>query len=180
MEAQTLGTPGSERNYFNFTLFEFSEDATLVQPFDAMPVRHIDPDDYRLQPNGSMTNITSVLEAVRDRVKAVIETIRQHPNRKDHPLPLVILVTDGCHNSGPPPEAVAEEIKSMEVDGDHVTLAVAGVTVGNSDLDEPMMHRIASDGCYMRVEDVNKLRQFLAVVGSSSGGPHREIQDLRG
>ena len=67
----------------------------------------------------------------------------------------------------------------MNVDGEPVTIAVAGVAVGDSDLDEPMMHRIASPGCYMRVEEVSRLREFLAVIGSSTGNIHEKVDEVR-
>ena len=170
MEAQLLGAPGLERAYFRYTIFEFDETARLVQPFDNIPVREIDPACYELNPTGGMTSISSVLQPIRDRLQQLMEELQVHPERDRHPLPLVVLLTDGCHNtdSDVSPESIADEIKAMNLDGDPVVIAVAGVAVGSSDLDESLMQRIASPGCYLRIEEVSRLREFLAVVGSTS------------
>ena len=50
------------------------------------------------------------------------------PNAAEHPLPLVLLFSDGEHNVGSGPELVAAEIKGLNLDGEPVVIAVAGVS----------------------------------------------------
>src|SRR5208283_4940130 len=95
------------------------------------------------------------------------QALQQHPERGEHPLPLVLLFSDGEHNVGSGPQAVAAEIKSLNLDGEPVVIAVAGVSVGSEHPDEKTLRAIASPECYVDIDNTQLLAAFIASVGSS-------------
>ena len=88
-------------------------------------------------------------------------------------MPLVLLFSDGHHNAGGNPEEVAQRIKSLNIDGDPVIIACAGVDTDGSDQpDERLLQAIASPECYVRVRNTRMLSDF-----SCRGGKLRVLED---
>ena len=78
-----------------------------------------------------------------------------------------MLYSDGEHNVGPGPQAVAAQIKDLKLDGQPVVIVCAGVAVGDGRPDEATLREIASPECYLPVTASEMLARFLAEVGSS-------------
>ena len=178
-ECQSKGPRGPERSYFQLVLIQFGCRAELV--YDAMPVRQIDADTIEVRGNGGGTNITEALELTYQGLAPYMRNLQSHPERAEHPLPLVLLFSDG-HNGHGKPEPVADKIKALSLDGQHVTVVCAGIaTEASDDPDERLLKSIASHPeCYLRIETVEMLSVFLAEVGSSGISSPREFTEIAG
>jgi uncharacterized protein YegL len=176
MECQSKG-PGGDRAYFLFKLIRFDDVATL--DMDMIPVREIDPDEIVLEGSGGRTNITQALEILFAGLERYVHGLQQHPERDEHPLPLVLLFSDGHHNVGPGPEEIAQRVKSLNLDGDPVLVATAGVSIGGGDeLDEAMLRNIATDNLYVPVRNADVLVEFISAVGSSGASSSDELRKI--
>lgn len=175
MECQSRGPGGPERSYFKLLLIRFSDEAVIDPLCDMTPVRMIDPDQIEIDGRGGETDITGALELALIRLRLYMQGLQRHPERAEHPLPLVLLFSDGQHNLGSGPQPVANEIKSLCLDGDPVVIAVAGVSVGHSQPDEKMLREIASPGCYVHITNAQALTAFISSVGSSGVSHAREV-----
>ena len=168
MECQAKGPPGP-RSYFSFTLIRFDEEI-LLEHYE-VPVRDIDPDSIHFEGGGGMTNITEALETLYTTLTDYMEGLQQHEESSDHPLPLVILFSDGYQNIGEPSSAIeaAEKIKALNLDGDHVMVVTAGVSIGGDRPDEETLRAIAGrPNWYQHIDNVTALSEFIAKVGSST------------
>ncbi len=177
MECQSRGPDGPDRSYFRFLLIRFDHEATLDLLCAMTPVRMIDPDQISIDGRGGKTDITAALELTLMRLKPYMHSLQQHAERSEHPLPLVILFSDGEHNVGSGPRPVAEEIKRLNLDGEPVVIAVAGVSVGGERPDETTLRKIASPECYVHIDNAQLLTSFIASVGSS--GASRAVDVAR-
>ena len=185
MECQTRGPRGSDRGYFKLLLIRFSVAAEIDPQCDMVSVRDIDALSVSVTGIGAQTNISSALKLALDRLTPYMASLQNHPERATHPLPLVLLFSDGGHNVGDPPDAAANEIKSLELDGQKVVIASAGVAISDTgeDVDEPTLKAIASqEGCYLRATDAATLTSFIARVGScgasSAADVARAVRDV--
>ena len=84
-------------------------------------------------------------------------------------------VSDGEHNVGSGPELVAAEIKGLNLDGEPVVIAVAGVSVGREHPHERTLREIASPECYVHVANTQSLVAFIASVGSSGVSRAKDV-----
>jgi len=171
MECQSRGPDGPDRSYFKLLLIRFDHEAVVDLLCAMTPVRRIDPERISIDGRGGQTDITAALELTLMRLKPYMQALQQHPERAEHPLPLVLLFSDGEHNIGSGPQPVAEEIKRLNLDGESVVIAVAGVSVGKEHPDERTLCNIASPECYVHVTNAQALASFIASVGSS-GASH--------
>jgi uncharacterized protein YegL len=167
MECQSRGPGGPDRSYFKLLLIRFDHEAVVDPHCDMTAVRNIDPDRISIDGRGGQTDITAALELTLMRLKPFMQMLQQHPERAEHPLPLVLLFSDGEHNVGSGPEMVAAEIKGLNLDGEPVVIAVAGVSAGGNPPDERTLCEIASPECYFHVANAQSLTAFIASVGSS-------------
>lgn len=180
MECQSRGPAGPERSYFRLLLIRFDSQAVVDPACDMTPVRKIDPDRVDLAGNGGQTNITAALQQALDRLQPYMQSLQDHPERADHPLPLVLLFSDGQHNVGASPQAVAATIKNLNLDGIPVTIAAAGVSVGADQPDEKTLREIASPECYYPITNAPALTAFISSVGSSgASGPKGVAQMIK-
>ena len=176
MECQSRGPTGPERSYFNFLLIRFGDNATIDPLCDSTPVRKIDPDQISVTGNGGQTNITEALQLALDRLSPYMQSLEAHEERGEHPIPLVILFSDGQHNIGPAPQPVAEKIKQLALDGESVVIATAGVSIDDDDRpDERTLREIASPECDVDVTNAQILTRFIASVGSSGMSRAQDI-----
>lgn len=175
MECQARGPAGLDRSYFKLLLIRFDEEAVIYRRCDMTPVRKIDPDKITLEGRGSMTNITGALELALKRLRPYMRRLQGLRDRADHPLPLVLLFSDGVHNVGEPPQAVADEIKSLALEGENVVIAAAGVSIGEDRLNDKMLREIASPDCYLPITKAEALSSFICSVGSSAASHTREV-----
>ena len=178
MECQSRGPGGPERSYFKLLLIRFGEEATIDPICDMAPVRTIDPDMVEIDGRGGNTDITGALELALIRLRLYMQGLQQHPERAEHPLPLVLLFSDGQHNLGSGPEPAATAIENLNLDGEPVVIAVAGVSVGRGRPDERMLRAIASPGCYVHITDAPALTAFISSVGSSGVSRARDVAEV--
>jgi len=175
MECQSRGPDGPDRSYFKFLLVRFDQEAVIDLLCAMTPVRRIDPDRISIDGQGGQTDITAALELTLMRLTPYMQALQQHPERAEHPLPLVLLFSDGEHNVGSGPQPIAEEIKRLNLDGDPVVIAVAGVSVGNEHPDETTLRQIASPECYVHIDNAHSLTAFIASVGSSGASRAADV-----
>jgi hypothetical protein len=90
----------------------------------------------------------------------------------------VLLFSDGEHNVGSGPELVAAEIKGLNLDGEPVVIAVAGVSAGAEQPDENTLRQIASPECYVHITSAPSLAVFIASVGSSGASRAADVAKL--
>ena len=178
MECQSRGPTGPERSYFKFLLVRFDSNAAVDPQADLTPVRKIDPDQIAIPGDGGQTNITAALQTTLDRLRPYMQSLQGHPERAEHPLPLLIVFSDGGHNVGPGPQPVAGQIKQLSLDGDPVVIAAAGVSVGGGELDENTLRAIASPECYVHIADAQVLSRFISSVGSSGVSNAKDIASV--
>lgn len=177
LRCQTTGPRGADRSYFRFVFIPFGTTASLE--CDMIPVRQIDADTITIRGDGGGTNIAEALEIAYSGLQTYMRTVvESHPERSDHPLPLVLLFSDG-HNGYGQPEPIARQIKELNIDGDPVIVACAGVSTNASDKpDERLLRAIASPDCYVHIDNVGMLSAFLAEVGSSGASSPRQIAQI--
>lgn len=178
MECQARGPAGPDRSYFKLLLIRFGDAAAIDPLCDMRPVRKIDPDGIEVQGNGGQTNITAALRLALDRLQPYMQDLQSHPERADHPLPLVLLFSDGQHNMGDPPEAVAAELKRLTLDGEAIVVAAAGVSIGEDRADEQALAAIASPGCFVPVTNAQVLSAFISSVGSSGASRPGDVANI--
>jgi hypothetical protein len=177
VSCQSQGPRGLDRSYYRMVLIKFGCTATIDPKCSMTPVRHIDPDTIEIRGDGGGTDIANALDLACGGLERYMrEYLLPHPERSEHPLPLVLLFSDGC-NGGSDPIRVAKRIKSLSVDGIPVTIAVAGVAVGGTHLDEALLRKIASPECYVSIDDLRVLKCFLAEVGSSCASSPQEAAE---
>jgi uncharacterized protein YegL len=178
MECQSRGPAGPDRSYFKLLLIRFGDEAVIDPLCDMAPIRTIDPDHVEIDGSGGDTDITAALELTLIRLRLYMQGLQHHPERAEHPLPLVLLFSDGQHNVGSGPLPVAAEIKHLNLDGDPVVVAVAGVSVGRGQPHEKTLRKIASPGCYVHITDAQVLSAFISSVGSSGVSRARDVAEL--
>lgn len=174
MKCQSSGPSGPTRSYFKLLLIRFGDKAVVDPACDMTAVRQIDPDSITIAGDGGNTNITDALQVTLDRLRPYMQSLELHPERAEHPLPLVIVFSDGEHNQGAPPQAVADEIKKLSLDGEAVVIAAAGVAIGGQP-DETTLRAIASTECYVPITNAAALNTFLSSVGSSGASRAKDI-----
>lgn len=177
MHCQSTGPRGADRSYFRFVLIRFGSVAEIDRPSHMQPVRAIDPDSVDIEGTGGGTNMVQALEiACSGLTDYVNRELVNHPERAEHPLPLVLLYSDGFNNAPGDPVAAADRIKALTLDGAGITIACAGVATEPDDQpDEKLLRRIASPDCYVHVQDSRMLSSFLAEVGSSGASSPAEV-----
>ena len=155
-------------NHFLFTLITFDHRAQVDERCNVTPVRQIDPRGIEIRGDGGSTDIRLALNVAHEGLRRYLsQVVEPHPERSEHPVPLLLLFSDGQHNGPERPEEVADQIKHLRIDEDPVVIACAGVAIDDYDEpDEELLQRIASPGCYVRVENVRHLSAFLAEIGS--------------
>ncbi len=104
---------------------------------------------------GGCTNVTAGLEAAEALLPRTCPEVAERAAIR----PVVVLFSDGHHNTGPKPETVAPRVcKAADV----ITVAIG------SGADKDMLRRIASsDQHAYEVADTQGLRKLLAAVGST-------------
>ena len=94
LECQTRGPRGRDRSYFRFVMIRFGNEAELVVNCEA--VRDVDPDSIQVLGDGGGTNITAALEMAHSGVQRYLrEFVAEHSERDQHPVPIVLLFSDG-------------------------------------------------------------------------------------
>ncbi len=181
MHLQTTGPKGRDRSYFQFLLIQFDSNPTVFPNCDMVPVRSIDAADIEICGDGGMTNITGALELAYVRLKPYMDELQSHPECDEHPIPLVLLFSDGQHNLrrfDAPPGEVAGEIKKLGLGGLPVNVATIGISIDGDSADNKMLESIASPNCFVEIEDADRLRRLIAEVASAGLSRTKDIARL--
>ena len=174
MACQSRGPSGPDRSYFKLLLIRFGDVAEVDPAGDMTPVRQIDPDSITIAGDGGQTNITDALQVTLERLRPYMQSLELHPERAEHPVPIVILFSDGEHNQRALPQPVADEIKRLALDGEPVVIAAAGVAI-DGDPDEATLRAIASPDCYVPITNAAVLDRFISSVGSSGASRAKDV-----
>jgi uncharacterized protein YegL len=162
MHCQSTGPRGADRSYFRFVLIRFGSVAEVDQPSHMKPVREIDPDSIFIEGTGGGTNLVQALEIACSGLTGYVRREpADHPERAEHPLPLVLLFSDGFNNAPGNPVTAADRIKALDLDGEGITIACAGVATQPDDQpDEQLLRKIASPDCYVPYSGHPHAQQF--------------------
>ena len=141
---------------FNVAVVDFSETSKIVHAMGKATEANGKIAALSTNSFGGSTNITSGLE----NALLILDTPYDQSNEGISYLrPVVILFTDGCHNEGPPPNAIADRLKQK---ADLVTVAFG------DDADEDLMRKLATSlQHFYRCATGRDLRSFLAAVGAT-------------
>ncbi len=154
MDLNTELADPANKDGFLVALIDFDSSAEIVQ--DLTPATKLAGQDIPLDIGrfGGSTNITSGLEKALD----IVNRVENSP--EEHLKTVVIIFTDGDHNTGPSPEQVAEQLKKK---ADIVAIAFG------SDADEGLLKRLAStpQHFYRCKSGGKELRAFFAAVGAT-------------
>lgn len=147
-----LAAPAN-RDAFEVAVVDFAVSANPVAPFTPATGLGAHPPD--LTAPGGGTNITAALRLSLDLLRRAQATA----GGVHYLRPVILLFTDGGHNHGEAPEAVATELKQ---EADLVCIAFG------PDADTELLSRIASSPQHVyRCANGGELRQFLASVGAT-------------
>ncbi len=141
------------RGCFYAGIIGFATQAKVVAPLTAATALadHIPG----LEPSGS-TNVTAALAEARKMIVTGKAMLGENPGSS---RPVVVLLSDGVHNVGVPPQAEATALKA---EADVVTVAFG------PDADEALLTQIAtSPDHFYRCKDGAELRKFFAAVGTT-------------
>ena len=146
----------SNKDGFNIAIVDFSGNSKVIHQLEKATVLSGKVTPLSVGFFGDGTNITSGLE---DALTILDKILNQEKEGISYLRPVVILFTDGCHNVGPPPYEVANQLKQK---ADLVTVAFG------DDADEPFMRDLASTSQHFyRCSSGRELRSFLAAVGKT-------------
>ncbi len=130
---------------FFLGVIDFSDQAVLKSP--VVPAEQLRVPALEL---GSTTNVTAALELAESLLRGISQ---------DELRPVVVLLSDGCHNGLAPPYAVAERIKLI---ADIVTVAFG------ADADDATLQAISSSAQHAyKCNDGGALRGFFSEVGTT-------------
>jgi len=150
-----LASP-SNKDGFNVAVVDFAHRSKVVHSLEKATALNGNVKPLKVGFFGGSTNITAGLEDAL----SILETAAEKGEKGIVYLrPVVILFSDGCHNEGPEPYAVANELKDR---ADLVACAF-----GN-DADEELLRSLASTPQHFyRCSTGRELRAFLASVGAT-------------
>lgn len=150
-----LASP-SNKDGFNVAVVDFAHGSKVVHNLERATALNGKVKPLRVSLFGGSTNITAGLE---DALSILEEAKKQGQEGATYLRPVVIVFTDGCHNDGPEPHAVANQLKDS---ADLVTVAFG------SDADEALLRSLASTPQHFyRCSTGRELRAFLASVGTT-------------
>jgi len=152
---RTLALP-ENKDGFVVSVVDFSGNAKVKH--NAVPAaelaHNLKPISIPLLARG--TNITASLE----QAEALCRNTATDAQESTRWLrPVVVLFSDGCHNTGPKPESAAASLRKL---ADIVTIAYG------DDADVELLRSLAtSPQHFYKCKDGSDLRQFFAAVGST-------------
>jgi uncharacterized protein YegL len=149
---QVLAQP-ENKDGFEIAIVDFSGSATVVS--ELKPATQLVGQPIPIDTNTFFggTNISAGLEKALEIVTKVENSQVQHLRS------VVLLFSDGCNNTGPSPEIIADILKQH---ADLVTIAFG------DDADEELLKKLASTPQHFyRCQNGQDLRQFFAAVGAT-------------
>lgn len=184
MIIQCQSRSGSEESLYRVLFISFGNQAVIDKQCRRTPVLEVDTNQVSLRGDGGGTNLREALELAHSQISEYLDEIEGHPQQAKHPLPLVILFSDGRNgdNFGRP-EAAAESLKELQYDSEEILILTAGVAVADGDNpDEQTLKAIASHyknvPLYVPIEKADMLSRFLAAAGSSAASTSAEVYDV--
>jgi hypothetical protein len=130
---QCTGPRGRDRSYYRLVLITWAAEPEIYPECNMIPIRQLNADDVVLRGGGGPSDMAKALEfAYAGLSRYVSEVLEPHPERSSHPLPAVILYSDGLNETSDP-VSVAKQIRELGVDGDTVSLVAVGVSAKDSE-----------------------------------------------
>lgn len=154
-----LGDPRS-RDAFSVAVVAYGDRAAVHMA--ARKAAAVDPSDLVMQAGalGSQTNI-------RDGLAEALTLLRNAGPDHGAQRPIVLLMTDGQHNVGEGPEAVAAELKTR----------ADLVCVGFGDADMALLERLANTPAHaVRADSATDLRRYFVTVATTMAAAGRTGQ----
>lgn len=175
---------GSEQSLYRVLLILFGNEATIYPNCERTPVLEIASEEITFHGDAGGTNLRAALELAYEQISDYLVEIAEHPHKNKHPLPLLILYSDG-HNGDNfgRPEAAAKKLKELTYDSESILIVTAGVAVDAKDKpDEYTLKAIASSyqdiPLYVPIHKANSLSCLLAAAGSSAASTAGELYDV--
>ena len=147
------------KNGFEVGVVDFAGRAKTVHPIDKATALNGRVVPINTSLFGGSTNIT---DGLREAEVLVDQSAASRTTERLTLRPVVILFSDGCHNSGAHPRDAANGVKAK---ADLVTVAFG------ADADEALLRQLAtSPQHFYRCTNGRNLRMFLAAVGKTLTG----------
>lgn len=172
---QTRGPRGPERSYYRLVLITWGAEAELYPECNMAPVRQVDIADVFVRGDAGASNMAKALEfACAGLSKYLAEVVERHPERSAHPLPVVIIFSDGLDETSDP-VPIAKQIRELSVDGIAVPLVTVGVSAEDSEpANEELLRSLVCPEYYLPIADSRRVfcpfgDDPLATLGTTSG-----------
>jgi hypothetical protein len=175
---QTTGPRGVDRSYYRLVLITWAAEPEVHPGCNVTPVRHFDSANVVLRGDGGPSNMARALEFAREGLsRYVSEVLEPHTERSSHPLPAVILFSDGLNETSDP-VPVAKQIRELGVDEDTVSLAAVGVSAEDSEpANEDLLRSLVCPEHYLPISESNRLyRGFGDDLLATMGPTKREYR----
>jgi hypothetical protein len=168
---QARGPRGLERSYYRLVLITWGAEAELYPGCDMAPVRQVDIADVFVRGEAGTSNMAKALEfAYAGLSKYLAEVVEPHPERSAHPLPVVIIFSDGLDETSDP-APIARQIRELSVDEIAVPLVTVGVSAEDSEpANEELLRSLVCSEYYLRISELGRLFD----LGNGPLAPQRE------
>lgn len=175
---------GGELSLYRVLLILFGNEAKIYPNCERTPVLEIDSEEITFHGDGGGTNLRAALELAYEQISEYLAEIADHPQKNKHPLPLVILYSDGHNgNNFGRPKAAADKLKELTYDSESILIVTAGVAINaGKQPDVKTLKAIASSyegtPLYVPIQKANSLSCLLAAAGSSAASTAGELYDV--
>ena len=165
---------------FDVALFAFGDYIFANNDELCQPCNEIDADEVSYRGTSGGTKIKQAMVFIEDLLEQYEHLYLRHHSELDvHPVPLIILLSDGKNGDGNP-VPVAERIKSMPLSiGVPPMIVTVGIEYGGDTPDVELLKNLASSEdrrpLYFDISQAELLVEFLAEVGSSGSSSPAEV-----
>ena len=174
-----------EQSNFRVLLIVFATEPYIHPQCRRTPVLEIDTDRIILRGEGGQTNMPEAFRLARQQIEEYLAEISDHPQQSKHPIPLVLIFSDGHNNPKfGDPVTEASVLKELRYDSLPILIVTAGVAVDEEDVpDENLLKAIATktdEGVplYVPIQRADVLSIFLANTGSSAASTAGELHQI--
>lgn len=176
---QCTGPRGRDRSYYRLVLITWAAEPEIYPGCNMIPIRQLNADDVVLRGCGGPSDMAKALEfAYAGLSRYVSEVVEPHTERSSHPLPALILFSDGlAETSDPVP--VAKQIRELSVDGITVPLVAVGVSAEDSDpANDDLLRSLVCPEHYLPISESRRLFPGFGDDLLSSPGPSKRKYTL--
>ena len=155
---QCTGPRGRDRSYYRLVLITWAAEPEIYPGCNMIPIRQLNADDVVLRGDGGPSDMAKALEfAYAGLSRYVSEVLEPHSERSSHPLPAVILFSDGLNETSDP-VPVAKQIRELSLDGVTVPLVAVGVSAEDSEpANEDLLRSLVCPEYYLPISESRRL-----------------------